>query len=158
MHDIYELKEMLMQELEEYGRKGEMSAGTLEIVDKLAHAIKNLCKIIEAGEEEEYSERGGSYAGGGQGGSNGRGGRGGNRGGGGSSNRGGSYEGGGSYARGRGRNARRDSMGRYSREGGYSRAEAKEDMIDTLEELLETAPDEKTRQEVQKFISKIESM
>lgn len=98
MDEIYQLKEMLCKELEEYGRKGEMSAGTLEIVDKLAHAVKNLDKIIESG-EEEYSNayRGGSYRGGG------------------------SYEGG-SYARGRGRNARRDSMGRYSSEG-YSRNE-----------------------------------
>lgn len=53
MDEIYELKEMLCKELEEYGRKGEMSAGSLEIVDKLAHAVKNLGKIIEMYEEEE---------------------------------------------------------------------------------------------------------
>ena len=51
MHEIYELKEMLMQELEEYGRKGELKdVGSLEIIDKLAHTIKNLCKIIETAE------------------------------------------------------------------------------------------------------------
>ena len=61
----------------------------------------------------------------------------------------------GSYARGRGRNARRDSMGRYSRRG-YSMAN--EEMISELHELMEEAPDEKTRMEFQRFISKVESM
>ena len=94
MHELYELKEKLMRELEEYGTK-ELSAGTLQAVDTLAHAIKNLCKIIEAAEEEEYSMAGGSYAyarGGGGGGRSNRGGGSSNRGG---SNRGGSYAGGG---------------------------------------------------------------
>ena len=45
MHELYELKEMLMNELKEYGEKGEMTSGTLDVVDKLSHAIKNLCKI-----------------------------------------------------------------------------------------------------------------
>lgn len=159
MHDLYKLKEMLCEELKEYGKKGELSAGSLEVVDTLAHAAKNLDKIIEAYEEEEgYSERGGSYARGG-------GGRGGNQGGG-QSNRGGSYENrysreyysrdGGSYARGRGRNARRDSMGRYSSEGGYSRAA--DEMVEQLEELKEQAPDNQTRQEIQRLITKFEQM
>lgn len=152
MHEIYELKEQLMKELEEYGRKGEMSAGSLEVVDKLAHTIKNLCKIIEAAEEEEdgYSMEGssrrGSYARGGQGGGGqGRGGQ--------SSRR--SYEGGGggSYARGRGRNARRDSMGRYSSAYSYEN----EEMVERLEELMEEAPEE-VKKDIQKLISKVESM
>ena len=145
MHELYELKEKLCEELEKYGAE-ELTAGSLEVVDKLAHAIKNLDKIIEAKEEEEYSMEGCmSYA---------RGGRGGNR-----SYRSYAREGGGSYAyaRGRGRNARRDSMGRYSSEGGYSMADS-EEMIASLHELMETAPDEKTKKEFQKFISKIEMM
>lgn len=95
MHAIYDLKEKLCDELEEYGSK-KLDAGTLDVVDKLAHTIKNLDKIIERYEEEEYSgddmpyDGGMSYA------------RGGNRGG---SNRGRNYSG----ARGR--------RG-YSREGG----------------------------------------
>ena len=159
MHELYQLKEMLMKELEEYGSKGEMTAGSLEVVDKLAHAIKNLDKIIEAKEEEEYSMEGGSYAGGGsmayarasRGGQGG--GQGGNRGGGGgqSNARGRSY----AYARGRGRNARRDSMGRYASEGGYS---GNEEMISELYELMEDSPDEKTRKEFEKFVKKIEMM
>lgn len=140
MHELYELKETLCDELKEYSRKGKMSAGDLEVVDKLTHTIKNLDKIIETYEEEGYSEergsRGGSYRGG--------------------SYRGGSYEDGGrtyrvegSYARGRGRNARRDSMGRYS---------SADDMVMELRELMEDAPDERTRMEFERFIKKMESM
>ena len=55
----------------------------------------------------------------------------------------------GSYAR------RRNSMGRYSSRGGYSRDD---DMIAELRELMNDAPDEKTRQEFQRFIDKIERM
>ena len=133
MHAIYELKDMLCKELEEYGEKGELTAGSLDVVDKLAHTIKNLDKIIDEYEEEEYSGRG-SY-------DDGMGGR--------------SYERdrmsyrGGSYARGRGRNARRDARGRYSRA---------DDMIEQLHELMEDAPNEKTRVEMQKFITKMEGM
>lgn len=134
MHELYELKEMLCKELEGYGKKGELSAGTLEIVDKLAHSIKNLDKIIEAKEMEE----GGSYYDGGS--YEGR-----------SMNRGGSYRG--SYARGR-RNARRDSMGRYSSEG-YSRAG---DIADQLREMMDDAPDESTRREIQRLVTKMEQM
>lgn len=133
MDKLYDLKEMLCKELEEYGQK-ELTAGSLDVVDKLAHAVKNINKIIEAYEEEEYSNAGGgSYA------------RGGNRGGRsyrGYSREGGSYRGG-SYAQ------RRDSMGRYSRDDG---------MIMELRELMKDAPDDRTRQEFQSFISRIENM
>ena len=139
MKELHELKDMLCEELKEYGKKGDLTAGSLEVVDKLTHTIKNLDKIIEKYEDEEYSgmywpyayeggQDGGSYARGDQG-------RGGNR--------------GGSYAR------RRDSMGRYSRESGYSRHG---DMIMELQELMQDAPDEKTRMEFQKFINKMEQM
>lgn len=140
MHKLYELKQMLCEELEQYGKKGELSAGSLDIIDKLSHAIKNLDKIIEKYEEEDYSGAmgGGSYARGGQT----------------NTMMGGSYEGG-SYARGRGRNARRDSMGRYSSEGGYSRNDG---MIMELRELMQDAPDDRTRQEFERFIQKIEMM
>lgn len=157
MEGLYELKEMLCKELEEYGRKGELTAGSLEIVDRLAHAIKNIHKIIEAYEEEgEYSQRsgGGSYRGGSYARANqGGGGMGGNRGGQGGQS---SYNRG-SYARqGRGRNARRDSMGRYSSEGGYSREEGKEDMIMQLEELKQDAPSQQIMTRIDDLISELE--
>lgn len=62
--------------------------------------------------------------------------------------RGGSYNRMGSYAR------RRDSMGRYSSRG-YSRDD---DMIAELRDLMNEAPDEKMKQEFQRFIDKIERM
>lgn len=159
---MHKLIEYICEELEELERKadkeGKLSMAEVQYADMLAHLKKNLLKSEEMmGEEEEYSMAGGrsyesgSYA------------RGGNRGGqsrrGGYSMRGGNsyrYEGEGSYARGRGRNARRDSMGRYSSEGGYSMAG--EDMIEELRDLMQDAPDDQTRMEFQRFISKIEKM
>ena len=55
MHKIYELKETLCEELESYGGKGKLSTGELDIVDKLAHTVKNLDKIIDRCDEDEYS-------------------------------------------------------------------------------------------------------
>lgn len=146
MDAVYDLKDMLCEELEEYGKKDKLDVGGLEIVDKLAHTIKNLDKIIESYEDEGYSEAyyDGSYEGTG------------NMDGG---NMGGSYarrysreRGRGSYAmaRGRGRNAKRDSMGRYSRDGKM--------MAQELRELMEDAPDERIRMELQKVIQKVENM
>lgn len=133
MNELYDLKEMLMKELEEYGKKGDLSAGSLDIVDKLAHATKNLCKIIEE-MDGEYSNYGGSYY---------------DR-----QSDGMSYRRGSSYARGRGRNARRDSMGRYSSEG-YSRTG---ELADQVRELMREAPDESTRQEMERLASKLSMM
>ena len=120
MHELYELKDMLCKELKEYGEKGELTAGSLETIDKLAHAMKNLDRVIEAYEDDgEYSGR--SYPDG-MGGSYARGGR-------------GSYRGG-SYARGR-MNARRDSMGRYSRADGMEDIETVKAEARKLVEKLE---------------------
>lgn len=134
MHELYELKEKLCQELEEYNSK-EMTAGSLEVIDKLAHTIKNLGKIIEMYEESEgYSSKGGmSYEGGYGGRSYARGGRGGRTG----ANQYGSY-----------------ARGGYPMEG-YSRNEG---MIAELRELMMEAPDERSKKEFQRFISKMESM
>ena len=134
MHELYELKDRLCDKLMQYAGQN-ITAGTLEEVDKLAHAIKNLDKIIEAKEEEEYSNTypyardkmmGRSY-------------------------RDGMY----TYARGRGRNAKRDSMGRYASEGGYSR---NEEMVSKLYAMMNEAPDENTRREIENVARKIEMM
>lgn len=156
MHELYELKDKLLKELEEYGQK-EMSAGSLDVIDKLSHAIKNICKIIEAYEMEgeEYSMRGG------QGGGNRysyEGGEGRNYGGGGGrySREGGyrySRDGGGSYARGRGRNAPRDSMGRFA--GGYSRTDGMEELVEKVREMMQDLP-QNLQQDAQKFVQKLE--
>lgn len=141
MHDIYKLKDLLMDELKEYGQKGELTAGSLDVVDKLAHSVKNICKIIEDCENEEYSGmyRGGSY-------------------------RGGSYDGGmggGSYARGGrggGRRGGANQYGSYARDGGYSRAEdGMEDLLSEMHELMPMLPEEK-RREAQRFVDKMHGM
>lgn len=75
---------------------------------------------------------------------------------------GGSYNDGGSYGRGRRGNVRRDSMGRYSRDGGsyrrdgYSGADGKEEYLENLRGMLETAPNEQTRQSLQRMIQQME--
>ena len=133
MHTYEELKEMLCSELEEITKKGELTAGSLDTVDKLTHSIKSLDTIMamEDYSEDDYSNRGRSYDSMYE--------RGGRR-----SNRG-SY-GRMAYAR------KRDSMGRYSRD------EVREDMISDLHELMTDAPDEKTKSEFKRFITKLESM
>lgn len=126
MHELYELKDKLMRELEQYGKK-DMTAGTLEVVDKLSHAIKNICKIMEAAEGEEgYSQRGSRYS------YNMRDPRDGN-----------------SYARGRGRNARRDSMGRYSRADGV------DELVESVRGMMDDLPDH-LKQDAQRFVRKLE--
>ena len=135
----YELKEMLCRELEEITRKGELTAGSLDTVDKLTHAIKSISTIIameEAdGESEMYPYWGRAFQGGRGGGSN-------QRGGGGRSNQ------------------RRDARGRYSREnrgGGYSRDDDRDEMISELRELMQDSPDEHTRKRFQSFIRELEN-
>ena len=129
MEDLIKLKEKLEKELEEYGKK-ELTAGSLDVVDKLSHTIKNLDKIIDGGGSygmHSYNDGRGRYEG--------------------------TYEG--SYARGRGRYAKRDSMGRYSSERGYSRDD---EMVAELRELMMEAPDDQTRHDLDKIIRRLEMM
>lgn len=143
MHKIYDLKETLCRDLEEYGMKDKLDLSELEIVDTLAHAIKNIDRIIEVYEEQEYGEEASRMA----------------------------YpwnimNRGGSYSDGRRMNYNRYSRGRGSyennyrrpRNDGYSRAEQDMDaMINELKDMMQDLPSEKQR-EVQKFIQRIEQM
>jgi hypothetical protein len=54
MHKTEQIREMLCKELDSYADK-KLDVGTLDVVDKLSHAIKNLDKIIE--NETGYSGR-----------------------------------------------------------------------------------------------------
>ena len=131
MNELYELKEKLCRELKKYSNE-EVTTNSLEVIDKLSHAIKNIDKIIEKYEEEEGSSYGyNSY------------------------NRGGRSYNNGSYSRGRGRNAKRDSMGRYSNDNGYSRHG---DVAEQLREMMMEAPNDEIRREYERVISRIESM
>lgn len=135
MHGIYKIEQMLCDELDEIGEKGELTAGTLDTVDKLSHALKNTQHVIEYYETMgDHSNAGGSYA---------RGGRmnGGRRGG---ANQYGSY--GGRYG------------GRVYGRDGYSRADGTEGMIAELHSMMEDTSNPHIRSEIEKMISKIESM
>lgn len=106
---MHKIRQMLMDELEKYEKKTDLSMGSLEVIHKITDTIKNIDKI-EMLEEGGYSEDGGWEARG-------------------MYRDGVSYnEGGSSYAR-----RKRDSMGRYSRDGG------KDHMIEMAEELMENA-------------------
>lgn len=138
MHKVYELKEKLCEQLEEYAGK-DLTPTSLEIIDKLTHTIKNINKILDKYEGNEYSGAyGGEYY------DN-------------SYNmydvRGRIVPRGGSYAMGRG--SGRGGSGRGYSRNGYSRSG---DVLMELNELMDDAPDERTRMEIQKCIQKIQTM
>lgn len=145
MHKLYDLKEKLVRELEDYSQNGKYSKEDVELIKYMASAVDHICNIVADAEEEEYSNAmGGTYNGMNTGSYND-----------GTYNRGGSYRySRNSYARGRGSNARRDSMGRYSSRG-YSRDDG---MVSELRELMQDAPNEQVRQEFQRLIDKVEQM
>lgn len=51
---MHELKKMLERELEKITKKGELSAGSLDVVDKITHSIKSIDTIM-AMEDAGYS-------------------------------------------------------------------------------------------------------
>ena len=151
MHEVdtlYDICDMLNRELDEYSEKvrkagGKLSAGDLEVIDKLTHAIKSVKTTIAMIEhEDDYSNDGRSYE------YN----RGGNR----SNARGGrSYDGdmrGMSNARGRMGNVRRDDMGRFSRD------EAEDDLMGKLHEYMNMVDEPEKKQEIKRFMKKLGEM
>lgn len=54
MRDLYKVKDMLVDELKEFGKKGDLSKPSLDAINKLAHAAKNVCKVIDYCEQDEY--------------------------------------------------------------------------------------------------------
>ena len=135
---MHKLVDFICSEIDDLERKvgneGKLSMTEIEYADKLAHLKKNLLKGEAMMEEDGYSNTG-DY-----------------------SNRGYNYrydDGMTRYSRARGRmNARRDSMGRYSR--GYSMSD--DEMMKELRELMQDAPDDRTRKEFQSFIDRLERM
>ena len=133
MKDLETLCDVLSEQLSDITRKVKnngMSSGDLDTLEKITHPLASVKKIMAFMEdEEEYSGYDGGM---------------------------GSYRGsyrrsyfrnGGSYAR------KRDRMGRYSGERGYSR----NDLADKMRELMEDAPDDRTRQEMMRMVEKIEN-
>ncbi len=134
-----ELRKMLCAELEKITKKGELSAGSLDVVDKLTHSIKSIDTIM-AMEDAGYSNEGGySYARGQRRDSMGRY----SRNDGSYGYRGGSYDGyDGAYARGGNR--------------GYSREDAKEELAMELKALKREAKDPETAQMISHWIKQLE--
>ena len=138
LKDLHETCETLSRELGEANEKikragGKLSAGDLEYIDKLTHALKSVKTTMAMMEAEDNGESGyyapmygRSYG-----------------------DRSYGMRDGNSYAR------RRDSMGRYSRRGGMSYDDG---MVEELRDLMDRAPDEQTRREFQKLITKLEQM
>lgn len=141
MHEeLNMLFEKLCEELCEYGQK-DLTQDSLKTIDTLAHAAKNVLKVMEGcdggsyayyDEDPRTTAMGGSMRG--------------------------SY-GNGSYRM----SGKRDSMGRYSREGmsregmsrtGYSRGN---NVTDGLRELMYAAPAE-MQGEIQRLIKKLDNM
>ena len=151
MHKLIEYACDKLDELDKKAEKGNLSMSETEYAEVLSSLRKNLLKgdilydeVMEmdgeySGAMRPMSDMGGTY-------------------------RGGSYnrnrDGGMSYARGdgrgRGRNAKRDSMVRYSSERGYSRDG--QEMADQLRDLMEDAPDESVRRDIERLLRKVEQM
>ena len=138
MEYMHELKEKLCKELEEIANKGELGAGDLEIIHKLTDTIKNLDKI-EMLEDGGYSQAGDWEI------------------------EGRAYNRGNSYAR-----RKRDSMGRYSRDGRmmrggyrdgrmYSRAEAKDEIMEKIEDMMDDA-DPKEKEILRRAMDQLEKV
>ena len=65
MKELYELKDRLVDELKSYGKR-DLTGSSLDTIDKLAHAAKNVCKVIESSDEGSsgyYSRTGRIYDG-----------------------------------------------------------------------------------------------
>ena len=149
MKHLEKLKEALCEELDKFGKSGDITVNSLDKIHRLTDTIKNIDKIMMLEESEGYSEeRGRTHMGGS------------------------SYDDDMMYSerRGRGRNAKRDSMGRYSSEGGsyeggssyerggqggYSRDEATDWMMRELVSMMEDA-DPKQRETLKTWMRELE--
>lgn len=127
MEYMHELKEMLCEELERIAREGELTAGSLETIDKLTHSIKSIATIMameDSGYSRDYVDkyRGASYA---------------QR----RDSMGRYSRRGGSYAR---------------RRNGYSRDEEIDKMVEKLEKMMEKTEDANVKQAIEQAIETIE--
>ncbi len=158
MHKLIEYICDELDDIEKKSEKGKLSMAEIEYADKLAHLKKNLLRadeLMEQGYSGEnrypYASMGNSYAGRGRGSNAQRDSRGrysSERGGRGYSSRGENYSGEGGYSQNRG-------YSRYVRDD-YS-MDTKEVAYD-LRTLMNQAPDERMRQELQRIITKVEQM
>lgn len=129
MHKLEELRDMLMAEIEKCTDKG-ISAGSLDVIDKLTHAVKSIDTIM-AMEEAGYSNDGYSYA---------RGRRGNVR------------------RDSMGRYSSRYDDGNYRSNNSYrySRDDAKHDLADELREMAMNTDDPESKNMIHKWLKQVE--
>lgn len=125
---MYELRNMLCEELDELARKGELGAGDLEIAHKLTATIKNIDKI-EMMEDDGYS-RDGDYSRGGDWQADMR----------------GTYGRGSSYAR----------RGTHYVRGHYSRADSMEHLREQINDMMRETDDDRVKEALRRAASLME--
>ena len=125
---MYELRNMLCDELDELARKGDLGAGDLEIAHKLTDTIKNIDKI-EMMEDDGYS-RDGDYSRGGDWQADMR----------------GTYGRGSSYAR----------RGTHYVRGHYSRADSMEHLREQINDMMRETDDERVKEALRRAASLME--
>lgn len=134
MKHMDELRDMLCEELDKIAEQGQLSANSLDMVDKLTHSIKSIDTIeaMEGGSHDDMSYR--SYEG--------------------RNRRSRDYDG--TYERGGNRRSnRRGRSNRSYRSNNYSMAEEKDYIIGELEELMQDA-DAGTKAAIKKAIHTLE--
>ena len=138
---MHELRKMLENELEKITKKGELSAGSLDVVDKITHSIKSIDTIM-AMEDAGYSNEG-SY------------------------NRGSYARGRGSNARRDSMGRYADNSYEYSRRGGsYERGNSyrggysrdMDNLMSELEELEHEMQDEESKQMIRKWMKQAQNV
>lgn len=125
---MYELRNMLCEELDELARKGDLGAGDLEIAHKLTDTIKNIDKI-EMMEDDGYS-RDGDYSRGGDWRADMR----------------GTYGRGSSYAR----------RGTHYVRGHYSRADSMEHLREQINDMMRETDDDRVKEALRRAASLME--
>lgn len=125
---MYELRNMLCDELDELARNGDLGAGDLEIAHKLTDTIKNIDKI-EMMEDDGYS-RDGDYSRGGDWQADMR----------------GTYGRGSSYAR----------RGTHYVRGHYSRADSMEHLREQINDMMRETDDDRVKEALRRAASLME--
>lgn len=133
MKSLEKIKEMLCDALDDYAKKGELSAGSLSAIDTLTHSLKSVVTIMAM---EDYDEGGTSYDG---------------------SNMGGGMSGARGRSRTTGRYVSRDGRRDWRDERGMSYDGARTELIEHVSDLMDKARDEPTRAMIERFKRELET-
>lgn len=129
MKELYDLRDMISDEIKKLTKKSELTTTDIELVYKMIDILKDINEICGQSGMGGYSMNGGQWQANGSYGympmyNN-------------------------SYAR------NRDSMGRYARNDGYSRESANDDMIAKLERMISETSNENQRRILQDSINRM---